>query len=416
MNVGNSAVPAMPVIVVDRLTRTLFGPAGEQVELPLLSLRLLETLAVSSPAFVGAEALLQQVWPDTHIGADALKQRVRLLRVALTSAGYDPRLLDSVRGEGYALRATLRDATLGPPVQADTPPSGRQPARRWAMLGAGVCVLVLLLAVILRNGPSGAVVEPIGPSPVRIGIATPEGSPVGRWLLDALAGNAHVLVVPVASARDPGAVPACETANQVHLCLRATPVDSDTTRLTLTLQQVTTGAILLRAEARASDGAAAVSPFVLQLAQFASPGVLRWIGGKTGAGDHAFTQFREGARLLARCDVAARNDVIAGLRGAADRSPNFLPGRAMLAVHEMEDAISRADTVHVAQVMRRADTLVALSADLALAHVAISRGAAMLGVDSLARTAAARATRLQPLLARFFDESRCRTERAPSKQ
>ena len=78
----------------------------------------------------------------------------------------------------------------------------------------------------------------------------------------------------------------------------------------------------------------------------------------------------------------------------------------MLALHEMEAAASRADTTRVARVLREAESLVAISADLALAHLAIARGAAMFGSDSIERSATARATRLQPVLAGFTDESR----------
>ena len=402
MNVGDSTAQALPPIVLDRLTRTIVGPQGQQEELPLLSLRLLEVLAVSSPAFVGTKELLQRVWPDTHIGADALKQRVRLLRLSLTSAGYDAGLLDSARGEGYALRASLRDL---PRRGAER--SVRQQVRRWVAVGVGACsLLLLLLFFALRAGRSGAAESPIGPSPVRVGIVAAPGSLVGKWLVDALAGQAHLLMVPVAAASAGSAVSGCGASDRIHLCLRVTPIVGDTSRLTLTLSQHTTGAILLRAEARPAHGPEDVSSFVLQLAQFASPGVLRWIGGSTGAGDHAFTQFREGARLLGSCDVTARDDVIAGLRAAADRSPNFLPGRAMLAFHEMEAAASRADTARVARVLREAESLVATSADLALAHLAIARGAAMFGSDSIARSAAARANRLQPVLAGFTNETR----------
>lgn len=153
-----------------------------------------------------------------------------------------------------------------------------------------------------------------------------------------------------------------------------------------------------------ADGSSGVAPFVLQLAQLASPGVLRWIGGRTGAGDHAFTQYREGARLLASCDPAAREDVISGLRTAAERSPNFLPGRALLALHEMGAAVSRVDSARVERVMLEAGSLIDTSPDLALAHLAVGRGARMLGRDSLAWTAEARAVRLQPVLAMLMGE------------
>ena len=73
------------------------------------------------------------------------------------------------------------------------------------------------------------------------------------------------------AAASPGnQVSGCEATDRIHLCLRVTPIVGDTSRLTLTLSQHTTGAILLRAEARPAHGPEDVSSFVLQLAQFAS--------------------------------------------------------------------------------------------------------------------------------------------------
>lgn len=408
---GDGAVPAMPVIVLERLTRTLHGAAGERVELPLLSLRLLETLAAERPAFVGADVLLRRVWPDTHIGADALKQRVRLLRLSLTAAGYDPQWLDSVRGEGYALRATLRDAGADLPLEVDArrPPTKhplRVTAPGWIALGLAACAVALLIVSALRSARPVVADASIGPSPVRIGIAAPAGSVVGSELLDALAGTAHLLMVPVSPR---GGLPStaldCETASPIHLCLRVTPVVGDTARVSLSLLQLSSGAVLLRADAPTRRESEEIASFALQLAQYASPGVLRWLGGRTGDGDHAFTQFREGARLLGSCDVPARDDVIAGLRVAAERSPNFLPGRAMLVFHEIGAAVTRMDSVSVERALRDAESVVTLSADLALAHLAIARGAAMLGRDSLAWSATARALRLQPVLATIVNRS-----------
>jgi DNA-binding winged helix-turn-helix (wHTH) protein len=402
----------MPLIVLERLTRTLIGPVGERVELPLLSLRLLDALAAVSPSFVGPDTLLQQVWPGTHIGADALKQRVRLLRRSLASAGYDPGLLDSVRGEGYALLATLGEPAVAQPDSRRTEPSKGRSVRRWMAAGpfSGAVALIVISLLLFRPISHRATAAPMGPSPVRVGVAVPTGSRIGDWLVSALAGHAHLLLVPITSETRGAEAPDCGTADQIHLCLRAMPSSEDSARMTLILSQSTTGAILARGEAGLADGPPAITPFVLQVAQFASPGVLRWIGGSTGAGDHAFTQFREGARLLGTCDVAAREDVIDGLRQATERSPNFHPGRAMLVVHEMESAVMRADTARARRVRRDAEMLVAISGDLALAHLAIARGAALEGHDSLARSAAARATRLQPVLGQLARsaERQCR--------
>ena len=126
MNASPDAASALPTVTVDRVTRRLIGPGGRVVELPPLSIRLLEVLHASAPAFVASDQLEAAVWPDTHLSPDTLKQRVRLVRRALEEAGYDPAVLDSARGHGYALRATIVGPTSAPEppwtVSAPVPP------------------------------------------------------------------------------------------------------------------------------------------------------------------------------------------------------------------------------------------------------------------------------------------------------
>ncbi len=395
----------LPAIVLDRLTRTLIGPSGARAELPVLTLRLLDALAESSPAFVNAETLQQRVWPDTHITADALKQRVRLLRRSLAAAGYDVRLLDSARGEGYALRARIRESAAAiaeaaglVPVATPTPKRMR---RRWLVAGGLAAVLVVIgFGEYRRRGDPPV----IGPSPVRIGLPAPSGDPLTAWLTDALAGTAHVLLVSGPTGSSGARTDICGDATRLHLCVRTAPVPGRPGVQSLTLVQLVTGGILLRAEVDTHDGADGILPFALQLSQFTSPGVLRWLGGRTGAGDRTFTQYREGVRLLGACDHAALDDVMHGLREAAVRSPNFLPGRALLALHEVDAAAGRGDTAAIARAMHDAESVVAEEPNLALGHLAIARGAAVRGDDPLARSASARAIRLQPVLGRIIDE------------
>lgn len=118
-------------------------------------------------------------------------------RLSLTAAGYDLQWLDSVRGEGYALRATLRDAGARLPLDVDarrapTKHPLRVPAPSWIALGPVACAVALLVASALRGLRPVAAVAPIGPSPVRIGIAAPAGSvSLERALRDAESVVAH---------------------------------------------------------------------------------------------------------------------------------------------------------------------------------------------------------------------------------
>jgi len=80
---------SVSAIVLQRQQRLLIGPTGTSVVIPWLTAQLLSALSEQSPQFVEAKRLQALVWPDTHISADALKQRVRLARQALREAGYD---------------------------------------------------------------------------------------------------------------------------------------------------------------------------------------------------------------------------------------------------------------------------------------------------------------------------------------
>src|SRR5690606_2311362 len=115
--------------------------------------------------------------------------------------------------------------------------------------------------------------------------------------------------------------------------------------------------------------------------------VLRWIGGRTGAGDQTFTWYREGVRHLQTCDRSLRADIIAGLRAAAERSPQFTAGRALLALHETVAAIDERDPGMVRHVLTNLTGLTSPPHDLALAHLAMAEGAHVLGDETLARQA-----------------------------
>jgi DNA-binding winged helix-turn-helix (wHTH) protein len=417
MNVGDPVAPALPPIVLDRLNRVLLGPDGARVELPYLSLRLLEALAAVSPAFVRSDELLERVWPDTHISADVLKQRVRLLRVALAGAGYDARLLDSVRGEGYALRARLVDAdaaiadgpapsgtpvTVAPPAPAAGGASHRAAWRRF--LPASLVLLALVAATMLwvRGGADargrGAALATLGPSPVRLGIVAPVGSSAAARLLDLLGNTPNLLLVPLSLTGSPAGTDACPTTALLHLCLSVLPTAGGNT---IAVTQRRTGALVLR---ETVDASSSIELAALRVAQLAAPGALRWLGGSP-RGDVVFDQYRGAMRALEQCDSVVRSESLTGLRRIALQSPDFLPARALLAALAVEAAGATNDGAQVARMTAEAAAILSRTPDFPLAYLAIARGAALRGDTAAGRVAMSRAVRLLPVLTHFYDES-----------
>jgi DNA-binding winged helix-turn-helix (wHTH) protein len=428
VNVSDSPILGLPEVVVDRINRVLIGPEGTRVQLPYLSVRLLEALAASSPGFVSSNALLGRVWPDTHIGPDALKQRVRLLRVSLTDAGYDARLLDSVRGEGYALRARLMDA---PPAMAEIPVPMLAPGladqrdgssstegkatvaavRRMVLAALLLLVSAAVVTLAYRSGterPSGtSAAAALGPAPVRLGIAAHPNDTVAAQLMDVLGSTPNLLLVPVALPVAPDGADGCRATDLMHLCLSAMPSADG---YTLTVTQRRTGAMINRETLDPSRASIALAAF--RIAQFATPAVLRWLGG-SGQGDVAFDHFRSAVRALQQCDTVFRSESLADLRLTAAQSPNFLPARALLAALSVDAAEAANDTGEITRATTEASAVLTRMPDLPLAHLAIARGAALRGDTVAGRVAMTRAVRLLPVLERFYDESA--RPRAPSR-
>lgn len=78
-----------------------------------LSYKLLKALAEQPNHFVSQEAILKEVWGDVVVGAEAIKQRVFLLRKSLTAAGIEIEIEGS-RGMGY--RVILEEQNHQRPV------------------------------------------------------------------------------------------------------------------------------------------------------------------------------------------------------------------------------------------------------------------------------------------------------------
>ena len=119
---------------------------GRAIDLNKLSFDLLRLLVISAPETVTYDELAEKVWGRPFVSQEAIAQRVKLLRQALSEDGAHPRYIETVRGKGYRLKAPAQ------PV-----PSRRGDARRWRWFAAAlVGSLVLVgLVLLLTRAPTG---------------------------------------------------------------------------------------------------------------------------------------------------------------------------------------------------------------------------------------------------------------------
>lgn len=367
---GNAPLSA---ILLHRSSRQLIGPTGVVVDLPWLTMQLLIALSDHAPQFVDPRRLQELVWPDTHISPDALKQRVRLARQSLREAGYDPALLDSVRGEGYALRLPLRDPSgEHAPVASAEPPTGEgvhaEPDvaprasstyqstwwRRWRI--AIMAALIFSAAVVAeRIGnwgrseqgddiASGTVPAPtIGPVPVRVALLRDvSGDTIVDRALESvlqsvrrnMSAHADVLLVPRAAGGT------CADGPPVHLCAHITG-DARELRLDVTDLRSGTALVLGNWPLGAAEGdVMANSAEAAQLAVLLSPGALRWIGEPRGRGDREFGTLLRAVKAATGCDRMAWREAVRELNATAERAPQFYVARALRALLAVASADS----------------------------------------------------------------------------
>lgn len=136
---------------------------GRECKLPNYSFQLLRLLAERAPAPVSFEEIEREVW-GAQVTRETIKQRVRLLRNALSTIGAPDDSVEAAHSVGYRLTveaqlAEKADPASGPQTGKPIPPF----AAVAAMLGAA-----LLLAVVLffRSGPAEE------PGPLRIAVLT----------------------------------------------------------------------------------------------------------------------------------------------------------------------------------------------------------------------------------------------------
>jgi len=349
---------SVSAIVLQRQQRLLIGPTGTSVVIPWLTAQLLSALSEQSPQFVEAKRLQALVWPDTHISADALKQRVRLARQALREAGYDAGLLDSVRGEGYALRVPLREppdagASVGVLTANETPPrSGSTHPASWFRrfrigIVAALTATTALVAVGIRpsllpgrGGSHGAVIPTptiplIGSVPLRVMLVRDvHTDPSVDAALDALhtstrralSEHVNVLLVPLSNGS------ACGNSPPAHLCAR---ISGSSRQVRLDVTERRSGGALVQGEwptEDAPDTLLSNAQIAAQLAVLLSPGALRWIGEPRGRGDRDFATILNAATAAASCDVEVWREARRTLDDTVDRAPQFQVARALRAL------------------------------------------------------------------------------------
>jgi TolB-like protein/DNA-binding winged helix-turn-helix (wHTH) protein len=88
-----------------------------------LSFDLLLVLMRAAPKLVPVEELMERIWPGLVVGADAVSQRVKVLRQALGDDAEKPRYIASMRGYGYRLLAAVEPLQLPGPGEV-TPSLG----------------------------------------------------------------------------------------------------------------------------------------------------------------------------------------------------------------------------------------------------------------------------------------------------
>ncbi len=118
---------------------------GECVtELPRLSHALLLQLALATPDPLNIETLRTRVWAGIHVGDDTVKQRVKLLRAALSNAGIERGRIETVTGQGYQLIGPFKiiDSYQSPRVESQ---SIQKPVSPLIAGSIGVIVTAFLL-------------------------------------------------------------------------------------------------------------------------------------------------------------------------------------------------------------------------------------------------------------------------------
>ena len=138
-------------IIVD-LTQHRVSRGDAELELGKLTYELLVLLAAAAPAVVTHDELARRLWDGRFVSRNTMKQRISLLRQALSDDAQSPRYIDAIRGHGYRL---IPDVA---PLYADdeqnsglaTRASIRSHATRFrTSVTVGLAILLAITAVLL---------------------------------------------------------------------------------------------------------------------------------------------------------------------------------------------------------------------------------------------------------------------------
>ena len=154
-------------------------------------LEILSALLKSPNHSLGREELQTRLWPDEPFGDldQRLNAAVRLLRRGLGDSTDEPRYLETVRGRGYRLCASVErvDPPTEPPSDLPDPTVGRQGSRLRAssiLLVLGLAAVGLVVSGRFRGPMSEPGSEPSGPTPSTLGAdpGTSVGAAYGHYL------------------------------------------------------------------------------------------------------------------------------------------------------------------------------------------------------------------------------------------
>jgi TolB-like protein/DNA-binding winged helix-turn-helix (wHTH) protein/Tfp pilus assembly protein PilF len=159
-----------PQIHVDLATERLWRD-GACVPVTRKVFRLLRTFVRQPGELLTTEALLAEVWPNTHVAEGSVKDCVKQLRALLNDDASNPRFIETIRGRGYVYRggiALVSEGETQPPSPES--PMGKVPASeehgllRWLIYSrrpaapASLAAFVILVALVitgLRAGITG---------------------------------------------------------------------------------------------------------------------------------------------------------------------------------------------------------------------------------------------------------------------
>jgi DNA-binding winged helix-turn-helix (wHTH) protein/TolB-like protein/tetratricopeptide (TPR) repeat protein len=186
---------------LDTRERTL-SRAGTPVSLAPKVFDTLVTLVERSGSLVTKDELMDELWPDSHVGDDALARNISDLRRALGDTARKPTFVETVPKSGYRFVGSVRAISSSPSessLRATRQGNGR------ALLAVVAVVAVVAALVGYANWPATPPPEirSLAVLPFEVIGVTAEGEYLGIGMADALitnlGGNAEVVVRPTSS-------------------------------------------------------------------------------------------------------------------------------------------------------------------------------------------------------------------------